>query len=179
LHALYPAATVSTIQAESAALVGNLDVVEVPAGARAPAPPHLASATFAGGLQLLGYDWSGPAVAAGQPLYLTLYWKAEVDQRASDTAFVHVGEGTSNSPLVVGHDALPCQGFYPTPRWREGDVVPDSFAIVIPAATPPGTYPLLAGWYDTETKERLELLSADSALNDNRAIIGTIVVKKP
>jgi len=87
---LYPSATLTRIEPEDAALVGELAV--------------------------LGYDWSGPHVKAGQPLYLTLYWKALVDQQSQDNAFVHLGQGTSSSPLVAAHDGPPCQGLYPTPN---------------------------------------------------------------
>ena len=179
LRQLYPGASVKTFETEAAALVGELAVVEVPAGASLPAVRHPASADLDGGIHLLGYDWSGPQVRAGQPLYLTLYWKVVTDQHARNTAFVHVGQGTSESPLVAGHDAEPCQGLYPTPRWRAGDVVPDSFAVAIPATTQPGTYPLLAGWYDTQTQRRLALMAADHALSDNRIIIAAVTITAP
>ncbi len=179
LQQLYPDATVTRIEPEAAALVGELAVVEVPAGSKRPAPEQLASASLAGGVQLLGYDWSGPEVKAGQPLYLTLYWKAAADQHARNTAFVHLGQGTAGSPLVAAHDAEPCQGLYPTTRWRAGDVVPDAFAIPMPAAAQPGTYPLLAGWYDTRTQQRLAVTAAEHALNDNRIIIGAVTITAP
>jgi 4-amino-4-deoxy-L-arabinose transferase-like glycosyltransferase len=181
LQQLYPGATVTRIEPEDAALVGELAVVDVPAGARlaGPEPEHAVSAELQGGLQLLGYDWSGPEVMAGQPLYLTLYWKALVDQKSQDTAFVHLGQGTAGSPLVAAHDGQPCQGLYPTTQWRAGDVVPDSFAIAVPASAAAGTYPLLAGWYDSQTQQRLVLTAADQALNDNRIIIGSVNITAP
>jgi hypothetical protein len=179
LERLYPSATVTLIEPEDAALLGELAIVDVPAGARLPAPSQPASAELQGGIQLLGYDWSGPVVKVGQPLYLTLYWKALVDQQSTDTAFVHLGQGSAGSPLVAAHDGPPCQGLYPTPRWRAGDVVPDSFAIPVPASAAPGAYPLLAGWYDSHTQQRLVLTSADHALNDNRIIIGSVTITAP
>jgi hypothetical protein len=130
-------------------------------------------------LQLLGYDWSGPTVAAGQPLYLTLYWKALVDQTAADTAFVHLGQGNAASPLVAAHDDAPCQGLYPTPLWRAGEVVPDSFAIAIPAGAPLGSTPLLAGWYDTQSQQRLVVTVGPQPLNDNRIMIGAVTITAP
>ena len=185
LAQLYPGATVTRIEPEDAALLGELAVIDVPAGARLPAgagpgaPQHAASAELQGGIRLLGYDWSGPVVKAGQPLYLTLYWEALVDQQSEATAFVHLGQGTAGSPLVAAHDGPPCQGLYPTPRWRAGDVVPDSFAIPVPANAAPGAYPLLAGWYDAHTQQRLALTAADQALKDNRIIIGSVTITAP
>jgi hypothetical protein len=134
---------------------------------------------LAGGLELLGFDWSGPTVQTGQPLYLTLYWKALVDQIAENTAFVHLGQGTKQSPLVAAHDGPPCQGLYPTTRWRAGEVVPDSFAITIPASASSGSVPLLAGWYNTQTQQRLAVTAGEQPLNDNRIMIGTVNITAP
>ena len=144
-----------------------------------PEPSNLATAQLAGGLELLGYDWSGPTVQAGQPLYLTLYWKALVDQTLDDTAFAHLGQGTKQSPLVGSHDGPPCQDLYPTTRWRAGEVVPDSFAIPIAANAPIGKQPLLVGWYDTETQQRLPVTAGPQPLNDTRIMIGTVNITAP
>jgi len=57
--------------------------------------------------------------------------------------------------------------------------VPDSFAIAVPTSAAPGRYPLLAGWYDTYSQQRLALVSADQALNDNRIIIGSVNITAP
>jgi hypothetical protein len=176
LRQLYPAATVTPIDTESAALIGKMAVVDVPPGAARPPAPHPAGATFADGIGLLGYDWSGPVVTAGQPLYITLYWRAEMDIHLDATAFVHIGRGDAGSRLIAQHDGHPCQGLYPTSRWRAAEVVPDSFAIPIPAGTAPGIYPVLAGWYDSNTQQRLALASADNPLPDNRALIANIQV---
>ena len=179
LQQLYPGASLTRLEPEAAALVGELAVVEVPAGARLPAPQQPATADLAGGLQLLGYDWSGPSVQAGQPLYLTLYWKALTDQTTDDTAFVHLGQGSTASPLVGAHDGSPCQGLYPTSRWRAGEVVPDSFAIAIPAGAALGSAPLLAGWYDSQTQQRLAVAAGAQPLNDNRIMIGSVNITAP
>jgi hypothetical protein len=108
-----------------------------------------------------------------------LFWKALVDQALDDTAFAHLGEGTQQSALVSSHDSPPCQGLYPTSRWHAGDVVPDSFAIPIAANAPTGQQPLLVGWYDSETQQRVTVTGGAQPLNDNRIMIGTVNITAP
>jgi len=58
-------------------------------------------------------------------------------------------------------------------------VVPDSFAITVPANAPLGSAPLLAGWYDSQTQQRLAVTAGAQPLNDNRIMIGTIEIVAP
>jgi len=69
--------------------LGELAVIDVPAGARLPPPTHAVSAELQGGSQLLGYDWSGPVVKAEQAL----------DDRQSDCHWV----GHDYRPVSNGH----------------------------------------------------------------------------
>jgi hypothetical protein len=176
LTALYPAATVTPIEPEPAALMGAATLVEVPAGASLPPVARPADARFDSGLVLLGYEWSGARVHRGETLFLTLYWKAEAPVSVDWTAFAHVGTGLDGGAIVAQHDGAPCQGFYPTSAWGTGDVVADSFAMTIPEAAAPGEYPLAVGWYQYPSLERLAVLAAAQALPDNRVVIGTVQV---
>lgn len=173
---LYPSATVTAIHPEEASLMQEAALVEIPAGARLPAPPQSARAQFAPGLTLLGYDWSGPNVKAGESVFFTLYWQVETGIHSDLTTFMHFGTGLADSTLITQRDGQPCQGFYPTPQWRAGDVVPDGFAVTIPREAPPGNYALAVGWYAYPSLERLQLTAADTPLPDNRAVIGTLRV---
>jgi hypothetical protein len=179
LTRMMPSAAVTYVQAERATLIGQIALVEAPPGA-ALAPPSLsADARFAPGLRLLGYEWSGPQVKAGDQLALTLYWRAEADLSADATAFLHVGTGLGDSQNIAQHDGPPCNGFYATSQWRTGDVIPDRFTVKIPPDAPPGDYPLAVGWYDWPSLERLPLLSAGEPLPDSRAVIGRVTIIAP
>ena len=92
---------------------------------------------------------------------------------------MHLGQGSAASSLVASHDGPPCQGLYPTPRWRAGEVMPDSFAIAVPASAPLGSTSLLAGWYDSQTQRRLAVTAGAQPLNDNRIMIGTVDITAP
>ena len=178
LQRLYPRAALRTIQTEGEAEVGDMAVVQVPAGARLPPISRPVPVSFQNGPQFLGYDWSGPTVVAGQSLSLTLYWTAG-SGGGDATAFVHVGRGQAGSPLVAQHDAPPCGSQYPTSQWQAGEIVLEPISILIPAGTPPGDYPLLLGLYNSGNQQRLALASAENALPDSRAIIGTLAVTAP
>jgi hypothetical protein len=121
---------------------------------------------------LIGYEWSGDSIQAGQSLFITLWWRADKDLDTDYTSFIHVGADT----VVAQRDGQPCQGLFPTSHWRKGDLIRDSFAITIPPEVTPGQYPLAVGWYTFPDFVRQKLLEADQPLPDDRAIIGTITV---
>jgi hypothetical protein len=179
LQRAFPNANLQQIIPEAASLMGTVDLLEVPA--LTPLAPIFqpAHAQFAQGITLLGYTWNGPTVKAGESLFLTVYWKAEAAQSRDLTVLVHVGGRSPTEFLAAQHDGQPCQGSYPVSKWRVGDVIPDSFAIPLPANTPPGEYPLLVGWYEYPSLDRLPLLSADGALPDNRAVLAQLQVAAP
>jgi hypothetical protein len=173
---LYPQARVTSIPSESSWLIDNVTLIEVPPQTPISIDLLSSDARFEPGLQLLGYTWSGPKVKAGESVFVTLYWQALTDVDVDYTAFMHVGTGDPDLPLIAQHDAQPCQGFYPTSRWRTGDVVPDSFAVTLPADAAPGKYPLVVGWYHYPSFERLSLVLADDPLPDDRAVLATLQV---
>ncbi|HLB46304.1 MAG TPA: hypothetical protein VJL59_04675 [Anaerolineales bacterium] len=150
--------------------------IEVSPHTVAPPPPIPGRATFDPGLTFVGYEWSGDSVAAGQSLFITLWWKVDADITADYTSFVHVGTGLDGATVIAQRDGQPCQGLFPTSHWRTGDLIRDSFAITFPPDAPAGIYPLAVGWYTFPDFARLPLLRADDALPDDRAIIGAITV---
>lgn len=175
----YPLADVHWLMPEAAALMGRTALIELAPDTLAPPLGQAAHAHFAPGLTLVGYTVSSTTVAAGESVFLTFYWKAETPFAEDLTAFVHLGTGLAGTSIVAQRDGAPCQGLYPTSHWRTGDVVPDSFALIIPPTAPPGTYPLTVGWYRYPSLERLPLLTADAPLPDQRAVIGTLNVSAP
>jgi hypothetical protein len=128
---------------------------------------------------LIGYDISGRALRAGESVFVTLYWKAETTLDADLTAFAHLGTGLQDSANIAQRDGQPCQGFYPTSQWQVGDVIPDRFAITVPAGVAAGDYPLAVGWYRYPSLERVPLVEAEQPLPDNRAIVTTVRVAAP
>ncbi len=169
LQALYPQATVTWPAADLFQTGGS--VIEIPAGAVAPAPSQPYPAAFESGISLLGFDWSDDQLRAGESLFVTLYWQTSAAVGRDLTAFAHLGSGLGGQPLLAQRDGAPCVGFYPTSAWQPGEVVVDAFALTLPPDAPPGDYPLSVGWYDPVTLERLPLLNAGEQWGDNRPIL--------
>jgi hypothetical protein len=172
----YPAARVTVVPFEAEALAREVTLVEVPPGAAAPAFDYAAGATFAPGLRLLGYEQSARSARPGESVLFTFYWRADAPLGEDFTPFLHIGSGLRDSAFVVGRDGAPCQGLHPTSRWREGEVVPDRFAVILPPDAAPGEHPVIVGWYRYPSLARLPLLASTEALPDNRAIVGALTI---
>lgn len=105
------------------------------------------------GVRLLGYDLNHRWLKAGQTVQVTLYWQALHDMERDYTVFVHLTDAEGRR--AGQKDSDPADGFFPTSRWRAGDVVRDQYTIPISLDTAPSIYQLLVGMYDRTTMQRL------------------------
>ena len=134
----------------------NLGPVAVTQTERLFSPPPIdtpVDARFGEAIRLLGFD----PTAKGREAGLTLVWQAIAPPSEDYTVCVHLlnPDGTC---CVWQSDAMPQGGTYPTSRWLAGEVVIDSYGIVIPDDAAPGDYPLEVGLYLPETGERLPVV---------------------
>jgi hypothetical protein len=125
---------------------------------RSPRPvsrsiPNPVQFDLGGQVQLAGYDVDPKPARPGEPVTVTLYWRAVRRPQADYTVFVHVLG--ANDQLVAQSDSQPQSGSYPTTFWDESEVVEDSHTILIPAEAPPGQYAIEIGLYRLDTGERL------------------------
>jgi 4-amino-4-deoxy-L-arabinose transferase-like glycosyltransferase len=146
----------------------NLGALAVQATQRLFTPPSFetaVNATFGNEIQLLGYSLN-PTYEPGK-YSLNLIWQAQQRPTADYTVFVHLlqADGSCN-PCVWQQDSMPQQGQYPTSRWQTGEVVIDSFEIVVPEGTPPGSFPLEVGLYLAEDGRRLQASLPDGTNSD-------------
>ncbi len=79
----------------------------------------------------------------GEELEVTLVWQALRPMVADYTAYVHLIDRDGN--LVAQTDRQP-QG-YPTSEWRTGELVVDTFRVVLPPDLTSGSYWLSTGFY--------------------------------
>lgn len=136
-------------------LTQDLGAVAVEASERlftAPPVAYPLAAVFGGEIALLGYN--SEEVAPGQAR-LELVWQAVQQPSAAYFVFVHLlrPDGTC---CVWQSDAMPRQGSYPTDRWQPGEVIVDSYEIVLPADLEGGRYPLEVGLFLPESGRRLQ-----------------------
>ena len=127
------------------------DVFQVLGPQRPPAQNYEAPYTSA--LRWLGVTWSGP-VEPGATLTITLYWRAVQQPPQVWHSFLHLTD-PSGDKVAQAQDHRPGGDYMPSPLWRPGDVIVDSFQLPLPAEMPPGEYTLLAGFYDPTTGQRV------------------------
>ena len=103
-------------------------------------------------ISLFGYDL--PArLEAGEPLTLTLYWKARGATERPYTVFVHVID--AHGELHAQADSEPLGGNYPTDLWGRDEVISDTHTVPLPPGLPAGPYTVVVGLYSVETGQRL------------------------
>lgn len=113
-----------------------------------PANPLAISANSAP-LALDGYTLN----TTDSQLDLTLVWQADGAAARPYTVFTQLLD--ANGTLVAQQDNWPVNGQWPPTCWRDGDRVPDPYAIDLPPELPSGEYALVVGMYDALTGERL------------------------
>jgi hypothetical protein len=71
-------------------------------------------------------------------------------------------------------------GFRPTTTWRAGEIIEDSYDILLGTELPPGKHELSVGMYDVTTMERLPAYNASGErLPEDRIVVGLVVVGAP
>lgn len=127
----------------------------------APAPlEHLApGATFGDELEIVGWSLEPGELHSGEPLTLTIVWRALKPPLTRYTAFAHLQDASGGNLAQDDHE--PDQGKYPTTRWAAGEMVRETYALRVPSTLQPGDYFLRVGWYDSLTQENLTM--ADSS----------------
>jgi hypothetical protein len=118
---------------------------------------------FGGEIELIGYGMDRRVLRPGETLRLTLYWQALRAVPVNYSVFAHVrGLGET---LWAGADAWPQQGAAPTSTWQPGEVLVDSFDLVLKPDTPPETYEVEVGLYDADGN-RLQAVADDGRPTD-------------
>ena len=150
--------------------LGQISVANRPRQFAAPAMPVAHEVTFGDAVQLLGLDDPSTEipVTAGQPITVTLAWRALNTPSRDLVRFLHV-LGPDGRP-VAQEDSQPCAGACPAPSWLPGEIMADKTHVTIPADLPAGTYPLAIGWYDAETFRRLPVKGTAKVGQEQRKV---------
>jgi len=67
--------------------------------------------------------------------------------------FVHLVDPAGN--VIAQYDGYSQAGDYPTGQWTPGELITDSYPVIIPADAPPDPYQIYLGFYDESTLTRL------------------------
>jgi hypothetical protein len=101
------------------------------------------------------------AIRAGEPLTLTLVWRAEATAARDFAVFTHlVG---ADGQIIAQHDGPPANGSRPTRGWLPGEVIVDPHVLSWQREYR-GAATLRVGLYDPATGERLLWASGTDAL---------------
>jgi len=134
--------------------------IAVPTAPLSPAALSMATrqtATFRDGPRLLGYTLPAGAASPGTSLPLSLFWQAPAGTLNRDLVlFVQVQDKAGQ---LWG--ALETPGVHPTTRWQPGELVWQQVSVPLRADTPDGTYRLVVGWFEAQSKVRLSVGNDD------------------
>lgn len=128
-----------------------------------PSPAARQEANFANSIALVGFGLSAQEIKPGEPLVVTLYWKATGKLEKPYTVFVQMLG--SAPPPVAQKDSQPLGGGRPTQTWVEGEYLTDPYTLEIKPDVPLGEYKVLIGWYDASDPTFARLQVIDSAGN--------------
>jgi hypothetical protein len=89
-------------------------------------------ASFEGQIALLGYDVPKTRFRPGEPVAITMYWKALTDVADNWQIFMHLDpEGVDDGVARGFGDHYPVFGLYPTHAWKAGQVVRDQVTLTL------------------------------------------------
>jgi 4-amino-4-deoxy-L-arabinose transferase-like glycosyltransferase len=128
-----------------------------------PTPPsvesleiqHLVQRSLVGRMELLGYNLSPITFRPGDPLPLTLFWRAESDLDEDYFVLLHLRAEDGTGWKL--HQERPAGGAYPTTLWEQGEVVREQLDARILADVPSGRYTLTASLADVGSGEEVGL----------------------
>lgn len=110
---------------------------------------------------LVGYtlEPDRAALAPGDLLKVTLYWKATEPVTERYVVFNHVVDAQGGK--IGQKDDEPGRGFTPTVYWKPGEIIADTFPIAIDRNATPGSYRLISGLYRRGDQSRLPAYSPE------------------
>jgi hypothetical protein len=116
---------------------------------------------------------NGAAVPSGSTLYVTVHWQAMALPSADYAVRVYLADASGNI-WVEKQNRHPVYGTFPTLRWQTGEVVDDTYELLLPPDLPSGDYTVYAA---------MGFPFANVGLRDqhgrDRIPVASIVVDKP
>ena len=141
-----------------------------------PAFDRAYDVAFDGGMRLLGADFpGGEAIAADQPLRLTLYFTADHEIEDHYTLFLHLAD--EGDRILYQYDGVPAARRHSTRQWQPGEVFADEYLITVDDIAADDLATLSIGFYPVDDPTmRLNARDASGASLGDRVVLAQIRV---
>jgi hypothetical protein len=115
------------------------------------------------------------SVTAGDAMTVSVVWRSRTASLPPLTTFVHLVD--QNDKIVAQTDSPARSGQYPTEVWAAGDVVPDSYNLMINKDMAPGTYTVKMGLYNPKTVVRMPVVDqSGQSVKDDAISLGDVII---
>lgn len=126
--------------------------------------PNARTEVFASEISLRGFAAPGSSVAPGTILPIDLYWEVLQQPSENYTVFIHVYDDANN--LVAQYDRPAGGETQPTSSWQVGQVLRDTYPVMIPETVPSGQYHVKIGMYTWPSLVRLPITRDQRVVGD-------------
>jgi 4-amino-4-deoxy-L-arabinose transferase-like glycosyltransferase len=131
--------------------------------------------TFDGQIELLGAEVDRVVAQPGDPIKVTMYWRALRPIDTSYVEFVHLID--EQGIMVAQRDTWPGRGMYPTTLWQPGEVIADSLELYVPdGAFAPNNATLKVGLYEQGGPRLTAQGGKGETFGDNAVPIGSLKI---
>lgn len=135
--------------------------------------PNPIRINFDNQIELVGYQLSTVAPAAGETVELTLFWRRLRAIREDFTIFAHV-LNPANLSIYGQSNSQPASGNRPTSSWGDNEIITDTHLLQIAVDTPSAIYELEIGLYLKNPDggfQRLRVVTTDGGMANDFALL--------
>ncbi|MCL4504618.1 MAG: hypothetical protein M1140_01145 [Chloroflexi bacterium] len=130
---------------------------------------------YGNGISLARYDVEPRSPAPGQPLTVTLVWRAA--SKVSDNYVVSLQLLDDKTNKFAQNDSAPVDGNAPTTSWQPGAIITDVHVLQVSKTTTPGVYKLQLVIYRPADFSRLGAFGGNGIYIDNQISLMYLRVK--
>jgi hypothetical protein len=141
-------------------------------------PAAVRNVPFDSGVTLVGFERGGDLVDGGGVIELTYYWRADRRLESMPGAVTLFADASGTIASQHGWPAFQqarqiAQGVLEADAWQVGTIVRESYFVLIPRGTPPGTYSVRLTVYEGAASPEAAREQAAAEL----VTVGEIVVR--
>ena len=142
-----------------------------------PAEMGGVTASFEGGLELLGSQVTPTDPIERHEVFITTWWRVPGPMPEDTLFFLHVNNASGDKPFQAQLDHPPGDWMYPANRWKPGQIIEDRVLFQLPVGMKVGDYDVNIGVYRRSTGERLKIINPPT-LPDGRIKVGSFLSRR-